>query len=202
MGGLARAPRARRAVRPGVLAGGVLRRHARGGPRGDDGAPPALPDDRRDRAEPALPELELRPLPRPARDLRARDRPAVRLSPRRGTPSRERFPPEPPGSASRTALARAGRARHSSRAMEITFSPEEERFRERARAWIEANKPSVPPPENDLRARRDFDLAWQRKMHDAGWAGISWPKEYGGRGASLMEQLIWYEEFARAGAHE
>src|SRR5581483_11412355 len=66
----------------------------------------------------------------------------------------------------------------------------------------EANKPSVPPPENDLRARRDFDLAWQRKMHDAGWAGISWPKEYGGRGASLMEQLIWYEEFARAGAHE
>src|SRR5262245_22010816 len=86
--------------------------------------------------------------------------------------------------------------------MEITFSPEEERFRERARAWIEANKPSTPPPENDLRARRDFDLAWQRKMHDAGWAGISWPKEYGGRGASLMEQLIWYEEFARAGAHE
>jgi alkylation response protein AidB-like acyl-CoA dehydrogenase len=86
--------------------------------------------------------------------------------------------------------------------MEIAFSPDEERFRERARAWIEANKPADPPAENDIRARREFDLAWQRKMYDAGWAGISWPREYGGRGASLMEQLIWYEEFARAGAHE
>jgi alkylation response protein AidB-like acyl-CoA dehydrogenase len=86
--------------------------------------------------------------------------------------------------------------------MDIRFSPEEERFREAARAWLEANKPANPPPENDLRARREFDLAWQRKMHEAGWAGISWPKEYGGRGATLMEQLIWYEEFARARAHE
>ena len=86
--------------------------------------------------------------------------------------------------------------------MDITFTPDEERFRARAREWIVANKPSEPPAENDIRARREFDLAWQRKMHDAGWAGISWPKEYGGRGASLMEQLIWYEEFASAGAHE
>src|SRR5262252_74207 len=86
--------------------------------------------------------------------------------------------------------------------MEITFSVEEERFRARAREWLEANKPSSPPPENDLEARRDYDLAWQKKMFQAGWAGISWQKEYGGRGASLMEQLIWYEEFARAGAHE
>jgi alkylation response protein AidB-like acyl-CoA dehydrogenase len=86
--------------------------------------------------------------------------------------------------------------------MEITFSPEEEKFRAAARAWIEANKPSDPPVENDIAGRRAFDLAWQRRMFDAGWAGISWPKEYGGRGAALMEQLIWYEEFARAGAHE
>jgi alkylation response protein AidB-like acyl-CoA dehydrogenase len=86
--------------------------------------------------------------------------------------------------------------------MDITFTPEEERFRARAREWIEANKPTEPPAENDLKARRDFDLAWQNKMYEAGWAGISWPKEYGGRGASLMEQLIWYEEFASAGAHE
>jgi len=86
--------------------------------------------------------------------------------------------------------------------MDITFTPEEERFRERAREWLEANKPKDPPAENDIHGRREFDLAWQRKMHDAGWAGISWPKEYGGRGASLMEQLIWYEEFASAGAHD
>jgi alkylation response protein AidB-like acyl-CoA dehydrogenase len=86
--------------------------------------------------------------------------------------------------------------------MEITFTAEEEAFRQRAREWIEANKPASPPPENDLQTRREFDLAWQRKMFDAGWAGISWPREYGGRGAALMEQLIWYEEFARARAHE
>ncbi len=86
--------------------------------------------------------------------------------------------------------------------MEITFSAAEEWFRQRAREWIEANRPGDPPPENDLPARRDFDLAWQRKMFDAGWAGISWPQEYAGRGASLLEQLIWYEEFARAEAHE
>ena len=43
-------------------------------------------------------------------------------------------------------------------------------------------------------------MAWQRRMHDAGWAGINWPKEYGGRGAPLMEQLVWYEEYARVGA--
>jgi alkylation response protein AidB-like acyl-CoA dehydrogenase len=86
--------------------------------------------------------------------------------------------------------------------MDITFSPAEEDFRRRARAWIEENKPANPPAENDLHARREFDLAWQRKMYQAGWAGISWPRQYDGRGASLMEQLIWYEEFARAKAHD
>jgi alkylation response protein AidB-like acyl-CoA dehydrogenase len=86
--------------------------------------------------------------------------------------------------------------------MDITFTAEEEAFRQRAREWIEANKPEHPPAENDLAARREFDLAWQRRMYEAGWAGISWPREYGGRGAALMEQLIWYEEFARARAHE
>ena len=82
--------------------------------------------------------------------------------------------------------------------MDITFTPEEERFRARAREWIEANKPADPPIENDLKARRDFDLAWQNRMYEAGWAGISWPQEYGGRGAWLMEPRIWDEAFASA----
>jgi alkylation response protein AidB-like acyl-CoA dehydrogenase len=86
--------------------------------------------------------------------------------------------------------------------MDITFTAEEERFREQARAWLEKHAPKSEPREHDLQARRDFDLAWQRTLYEAGYAGISWPKEYGGRGASLMEQLIWYEEFARSGAHE
>jgi alkylation response protein AidB-like acyl-CoA dehydrogenase len=87
--------------------------------------------------------------------------------------------------------------------MEIRFSPAEEAFRAEARAWLEANVPrGARPRVEDLAARRAFDLAWQRKMHGAGWAGVSWPREYGGRGASLMEQLIWFEEYARAGAPE
>jgi alkylation response protein AidB-like acyl-CoA dehydrogenase len=86
--------------------------------------------------------------------------------------------------------------------MDITFTAEEERFRAQARAWLEKHAPRSEPGEHDLQTRREFDLAWQRKLYEAGYAGISWPKEYGGRGASLTEQLIWYEEFARSGAHE
>jgi alkylation response protein AidB-like acyl-CoA dehydrogenase len=85
--------------------------------------------------------------------------------------------------------------------VEIRFSDAEEAFRADARAWLEANVPREPRPESaDLGARRAYDMAWQRRMYDAGWAGINWPKEYGGRGATLMEQLIWYEEYARVGA--
>jgi len=85
--------------------------------------------------------------------------------------------------------------------VEIKFTAEEEAFRAQARAWLEANVPREARPEiADLPARRAFDMAWQRKMFDAGWAGINWPKEFGGRGASLMEQLIWYEEYAKVGA--
>ena len=84
--------------------------------------------------------------------------------------------------------------------METRFTEAEERFRAEARAWLEANVPRPARRAVDLRERRDFDMAWQRKMYDAGWAGINWPKEYGGRGATLMEQLIWYEEYARADA--
>jgi alkylation response protein AidB-like acyl-CoA dehydrogenase len=88
--------------------------------------------------------------------------------------------------------------------MELRFSPDEEAFRAEARAWLAANAPpgGARPRGEDLRARREFDLGWQRRLFAAGWAGIAWPREYGGRGATLMEQLIWYEEYARAGAPE
>jgi alkylation response protein AidB-like acyl-CoA dehydrogenase len=93
----------------------------------------------------------------------------------------------------------AGRVVFSARLVEIRFSPAEEAFRAEARAWLEANMPRTPRPA-DLRARRRLRPRWQRRMHDGGWAGIAWPHAYGGRGATLMEQLIWYEEYARAGA--
>ncbi len=85
--------------------------------------------------------------------------------------------------------------------MEIRFTAEEERFRQDARRWLEAHVPKTARPKG-LEAQRDYELAWQRTLFDAGWAGINWPKEYGGRGASLMEQLIWFEEYARVEAPE
>jgi len=84
--------------------------------------------------------------------------------------------------------------------MDLRFTPEEERFRAEARAWLEANRSEHEPPEHDLEARKTFDMAWQRRLFDAGYAGISWPKEFGGRGATLIEQAIFSSEMARADA--
>jgi alkylation response protein AidB-like acyl-CoA dehydrogenase len=82
--------------------------------------------------------------------------------------------------------------------MDLTLSPTEEAFRDEVRAWLEANRPGAEPDgdESGFQFRRD----WQRKLHDNGWAGLSWPKEYGGRGATLVEQAIFNEEIVRAGA--
>jgi alkylation response protein AidB-like acyl-CoA dehydrogenase len=71
-------------------------------------------------------------------------------------------------------------------------------FRREARTWLQANVPSEPPPE-DGPASREFVLAWQRTQSQGGWAGLNWPKEVGGRGLSVLEQIIWFEEYARAG---
>jgi alkylation response protein AidB-like acyl-CoA dehydrogenase len=83
--------------------------------------------------------------------------------------------------------------------MDIDFKPDEERFREEVRDWLAENVPSRPHPLDGEEAKL-FDLAWQRLQYDGGWAGINWPVEYGGRGLGLFEQIIWFEEYARAGA--
>jgi len=72
-------------------------------------------------------------------------------------------------------------------------------FRRRARAWLEANVPQEPAP-RDGPAAREFVLRWQRRQAEGGWAGVSWPKEAGGQGRSVSEQIIWFEECARARA--
>jgi alkylation response protein AidB-like acyl-CoA dehydrogenase len=83
--------------------------------------------------------------------------------------------------------------------MNLRYTEEDEEFRARARAWLTAQVPRSPRPPHG-RAAAAFDRAWQRKLYEHGWAGISWPKEYGGRGASALQQVIWYEESARARA--
>ncbi len=87
--------------------------------------------------------------------------------------------------------------------MDLNLTPPELKFRDELRAWLKSN---VPPDwekhrtEDEMRARFEFLRAWQQKVYKSGWAGIAWPKEYGGRGATLMEQVIFTEEMARAGA--
>lgn len=81
--------------------------------------------------------------------------------------------------------------------MNLDLTDEEREFREEARTWLRENLPTEErPPEGQ--PMREFDLAWQRTLFDGGWAGINWPVEYGGRGLSDIQQMIWYEEFAKA----
>ena len=86
--------------------------------------------------------------------------------------------------------------------MDLRYTEAEEKFRADLRSWLESEVPAhgSPPPSHDWEARRAYDTGWQRKLYDAGYAGINWPKEYGGRDATLVEQLIYYEEIARADA--
>ena len=83
--------------------------------------------------------------------------------------------------------------------MNLDLTAEELSFREEVRSWLADNVPSQPRPRDGV-AAREHDLAWQARQYQGGWAGINWPTEYGGRGLSTVEQLLWYEEYARAGA--
>ena len=83
--------------------------------------------------------------------------------------------------------------------MDLTLTESEQAFRDEFRAWIEENHPG-PAPRGGDQAQYEFEREWQRKLHSGGWAGVSWPKEYGGRGATLIEQSIFGEELARARA--
>src|ERR671930_746497 len=82
--------------------------------------------------------------------------------------------------------------------MDLSLSPSEREFRDSVRGWIEANHPGREPDGD--REAFEFRRAWQRALNERGWAGLSWPTEYGGAGATLVEQAIFYEEIARAGA--
>lgn len=88
--------------------------------------------------------------------------------------------------------------------MDLNLTPQELRFRDEVRAWFAAKVPKDwvrrRDEEESMAGRFAYLRAWQRKLYDAGWAGISWPKDFGGRGAPVMEQVIFIEEMARAEA--
>ena len=88
--------------------------------------------------------------------------------------------------------------------MDFDYSPQEEAFRQELRAWLDANPPDGYDPETfeliDQEDRFRIKFDWQKKLHTAGWVGIHWPQEYGGRGATIMEQTIYQQELARVRA--
>jgi alkylation response protein AidB-like acyl-CoA dehydrogenase len=86
--------------------------------------------------------------------------------------------------------------------VDLRDSPEEATFRAELRTWLRTTLPGLgPKPDaNDWPGRRAYDTAWQKQLYDAGYAGINWQTEYGGRGASPNEHLIFLEESERAGA--
>jgi alkylation response protein AidB-like acyl-CoA dehydrogenase len=83
--------------------------------------------------------------------------------------------------------------------MDLSFDTNEIAFREELRGWLAANEPGVEPPAGG-EEHFDWTRAWQRRLHEGGWVGIDWPREYGGRGAGLTESALFYEELGRAGA--
>jgi alkylation response protein AidB-like acyl-CoA dehydrogenase len=86
--------------------------------------------------------------------------------------------------------------------MDLSDAPDEAAFRTDLRGWLSRTLPDLPPhpARDDWVARRRFDTDWQKRLFDAGYAGIHWPTEYGGRGATPAEQLVFLEEMAAARA--
>ena len=86
--------------------------------------------------------------------------------------------------------------------MDLNLTADELQFRDELRAWLAANLPKDWDEwrEKPIEASFPYLRAWQRKLHEGGWAAVSWPKEYGGRSATLMQQAIFWEEMARVEA--
>jgi alkylation response protein AidB-like acyl-CoA dehydrogenase len=82
--------------------------------------------------------------------------------------------------------------------MDLTLTPAEQAFRDELRDWLAAHHPGPEPAADDVGF--EFRRRWQRELNEAGYAGLSWPQEYGGRGATLVEQAIFNEELTRADA--
>jgi alkylation response protein AidB-like acyl-CoA dehydrogenase len=88
--------------------------------------------------------------------------------------------------------------------MDLGFTAAEEAFRQEVRGWLEANLPAEWRHKGvgGFREEEETDLQrqWQRRLHEAGWLKVAWPKEAGGRAATPVMQAIYQEEMARAGA--
>ncbi len=89
--------------------------------------------------------------------------------------------------------------------MDLRFSPQEQAFRAECRAWLRQHVPTDPLPSHNTAEGFAAHVAWEKQLFEAGWAVVSWPRQLGGRslggrGASLVEWLIFEEEYYAAGA--
>src|ERR1700761_28658 len=82
--------------------------------------------------------------------------------------------------------------------MDLTFSEQETAFRDELRGWLANNQPDAKPTDGSEDSVYAWRRDWQRRLYDAGWAAPAWPAEYGGRGVSLTESAIYFEELGRA----
>ena len=84
--------------------------------------------------------------------------------------------------------------------MDLTYTPDQDAFRAEARSWLSENSPAAPLRSFDTPEGFEEHREWEKTLHAGGYAMVPWPVEYGGRGANLLEWLIFEEEYYRAGA--
>src|ERR1700685_2201062 len=86
--------------------------------------------------------------------------------------------------------------------MDLNLTAEELAFRDELRLWLASDLPKdwSEGREKPMEESYSYRRSWQRKLHEGVWAAVSWPKEYGGRSATLMEQALFWEEMARVDA--
>ena len=84
--------------------------------------------------------------------------------------------------------------------MDLSFSAAEEAFRTTVRTWLAARLPAEPLPSMDTAEGFEAHRRWERELYDERYSVVSWPAEYGGRGASITEWLVFEEEYWAAGA--
>jgi alkylation response protein AidB-like acyl-CoA dehydrogenase len=87
--------------------------------------------------------------------------------------------------------------------MDFNYTAEDEAFRTEFRAWLQYNLQYATPIREPLADEEAGDwearIRWHRKLNEGGWVAINWPREYGGRGASILQNIVYHEELERAG---
>lgn len=84
--------------------------------------------------------------------------------------------------------------------MDLTYTPEQQAFRQEVRSWLQTNVPTEPLPSFDTEDGFSAHRVWEAKLAEQGYSAVTWPKELGGIGADLFQWLIFEEEYWRAGA--